>query len=198
VQRVADSFTWPFRASPARWLVGCACVIGLPILFIPLLGYSVAATRASEPPPWSISWRLLSDGFWTSLVISLTALPFVVAFLLLRPLRDGAVGVVIVAAALLLVWGLVALLFLPHAAAAFAASGRPADLFDFSASLRGVRADVATWNVVVAAIVSGWAIGLACVALLCVGIVPGVFYAILVSAHATAALRSEAPRSPTR
>lgn len=198
MQRIADAFTWPFHAPPARWLVGCTCVIGLPILFIPLLGYSIAATRASEPPPWSISRRLLSDGFWTALVIALTALPFAVAFLLLRPLRDGAVGAVVVLAALLLVWGFVALLFLPHATAAFAASGRPADLFDFAASLRQVRAHVATWNVVVAAIVSGWAIGLACVALLCVGIVPGVFYAILVSAHAAAALHPEGEDQPAR
>lgn len=193
MERIAGSFAWPFHAPLRRWAVGCLCVVGLPILFVPLLGYAIAATRAVEPPPWTLRWRLITDGLWTSLVIALTAWPFVVAFLVLRPLRQGPVGAVLIVAVLLLVWGLVALLFLPHATAAFAASGRPADLFDFTAAFRQVSADFATWNVVVAAIVSGWAIGLACVAVLCVGVVPGIFYAILVSAHATAALRGENP-----
>ena len=191
MQRVAGSFAWPFQAPVSRWLPGILCVLLLPVLFIPLLGYAIAATRSEEPPPWALTWRLVTDGLWTALVIALTALPFVLAFLLLRPLRDGVVGAVAIVFALLLAWGLVALLFLPHATAAFAAGGRPADLFDFAASVRRVRADFATWNVVVAAIVSGWAIGLACAALLCAGVVPGVFYAILVSAHATSALRGE-------
>ncbi len=89
---------------------------------------------------------------------------------------------------LALPWGLVALLVLPHATASFAASGRPGDLFNFAAAVRGVRRDFARWNIVAAALVTGWAIGLACAGLLCVGIVAGVFYAILVSAHATASL----------
>jgi hypothetical protein len=55
--------------------------------------------------------------------------------------------------------------------------------------VRGVRRDFATWNIAAAAIVTGWAAGLACAGLLCVGLVPGVFYAILVSAHAAAALQ---------
>jgi uncharacterized paraquat-inducible protein A len=94
------------------------------------------------------------------------------------------------AAALLLAlpWGLAMLLLMPHTVARFAASGSPRDLFDYPASLRGVRRDFAIWNVVAAAIVTAWALGLACVALFCVGLAPGVFYAILVSAHATASL----------
>ena len=193
MNRVADSFAWPLRAPLSRWLPGVVCVLLLPVLFVPLLGYAIAATRAREgkPPPWVISWQLLSDGLWTALGISLTAIPFVVIFLLVRPLRGGPVETVVTLFVLLLVWGLVALLFLPHATVAFASTGRPVDLFNFVAAARRVRADFATWNVVVAAIVTGWAIGLACAALLCVGIVPGVFYAILVSAHATAALQRE-------
>jgi hypothetical protein len=61
-----------------------------------------------------------------------------------------------------------------------------------------VRRDFTTWNLAAAAMVTGWAIGLACVGLLCLGIVPGVFYAILVSAHASAALQNEAAVSPAR
>ena len=95
---------------------------------------------------------------------------------------------------LALPWGLLALLVLPHATATFAASGNPGDLFDLAAAVRGVRRDFATWNLAAAAIVTGWAIGLACAGLLCVGIVPGIFYAILVSAHAAAALHRPDPR----
>jgi len=174
-------------------MAGSICVLGLPLLFIPLLGYAIAATRSEEPPRWALTARLLSDGFWTALVITLTALPFGIAFLVLRPMRDGTVGAVGTIFALVLVWGLFVLLVLPHSTASFASSGDPRDLFDFAASARRVRADFATWNVVVAAIVSAWAIGLACAALLCVGVVPGIFYAILVSAHATSALGGKSP-----
>jgi hypothetical protein len=86
------------------------------------------------------------------------------------------------------------LLLMPHATNRFALSGRVIDVFDFPASIRGVARDFATWNVAAAAIVTAWAIGVACVGLLCVGIAPGMFYAILVSAHATAAL----PSAPAR
>src|SRR6267142_2078528 len=117
---VANSFSWPFRGDwKSRWLPGLVAVLLLPIAFIPLLGYAIAATRAAEtddaagPPSWKLSFRLLSDGFWT-------------------------------------------------------------------------------------AIVTGWALGLAAVGLLCVGLVPGVFYAILVSAHASAALHDKGANSPTR
>ena len=104
------------------------------------------------------------------------------------------------AAALLLAlpWGVVMLLLMPHATARYAATHRARDLFDFGSSLRGVRRDFATWNVTVAAIVTAWAIGLACAALFCVGVVPGVFYAILVSAHATAELSPQDSNQPAR
>ena len=193
VHRVAGSFSWPFRAPLTRWLVGAVCVLLLPLLFVPLLGYAIAATRAAGrdegPPPWTISRRLFADGFWTALVVALTALPFALALTwLAQELRGGLIGTAIAVFVVLFFWGLVALFFLPHATTAFAASGRPVDMFNFAASARGVREDFATWNVVGAAIVSGWAVGLACAALLCVGVVPGIFYAILVSAHAAAAL----------
>ena len=194
---VAESFAWPFRhASPATWAIGILTVLLLPILFIPLLGYAIAATRAADqgatgPPDWRLSLRLLSDGFWTALVIVVTVLPFAIA---LNPLAAGLHWLhepyahVVAFFVLALFWGLVALLLLPHATAAFASSGEPRDLFNAAASVRGIRADFVTWNVVAAAIVTSWAIAVACVGLLCVGLVPGVFYAILVSAHAAATL----------
>ena len=206
---VAESFEWPFRhASASTWIAGLFTVLLLPILFIPLLGYSIAATRAAEqgaagPPAWHLDARLLSDGFWTSLAILITVLPFAVV---LNPLGTGLhflhepYAHVVAFFLLALLWGLVALLFFPHATAAFAASGAPRDLFDAVATWRGVRANFMTWNVVAAAIVTSWAVAIACVGLLCVGLVPGVFYAILVSAHAAAALnrQTSSQGSPAR
>jgi hypothetical protein len=200
VRLVAESFAWPFRGrwGPA-WSTGVFVVLFLPLLFIPLLGYAIAATRAAEidpssgPPPWRVTAGLLLDGVWTSSATLLTVAPFA---LVLNPLANllhsASLGEpyahVVALFALALPWGLIALLHMPHATAGFAASGDPRDLFDVRSSLRGVRRDFTTWNGVAAAIVTGWAIGLACVGLLCVGIVPGIFYAILVSAHAAAAL----------
>ncbi len=212
---VAASFAWPFRRDWwPKWLVGLAMVVLLPIGFIPLLGYAVSATRsaATDPgrglPPWSPSRRLLADGFWVAIAIALIAAPFALALGPLSALIDHAhpwhvtdPGLSRVYAALAagfilaLPWGIVMLLLMPHATNRFALSGRPVDLFDFPAALRGVARDFATWNLAAAAIVTAWALGVACIGLLCVGIVPGIFYAILVSAHATAALNST-PATP--
>ena len=202
---VADSFAWPFRGSRSTWALGIVSVLLLPVLFVPLLGYAVAATRTAEqdpaagPPPWRVSWRLLSDGLWSTLLIAITWLPFALVWNLLASTLTntfGSLGAPVIAALVLaLPWGLVALLIVPHATASFAASGRPGDLFSWSASFRALRGDPGTWNIVVAAIVTAWAVGIACVGALCVGIVPGIFYAILVSAHATAALHGPRPRS---
>src|SRR5205814_5798611 len=106
----------------------------------------------------------------------------------------------VVTAALFLAfpWGIVLLLLMPHATARFAATHRARDLFNFAASLRSVRREFANWNLVVAAIVTAWALGVACVGLFCVGIVPGIFYAILVSAHATASLHPEGADTSAR
>lgn len=198
---VAESFAWPFRhASASTWAIGIVAVLLLPVLFIPLLGYAVSATRSAEegadrPPHWRMSLRLLSDGFWTALVILITLLPFALA---LNPLAAALHGLrepyahVVTFFVLALLWGLLALLLLPHATAAFASSANPRDLFNVAASVRGIRADFVSWNVVAAAIVTSWAVAVACVGLLCVGIVPGVFYAILVSAHASATLHRQA------
>jgi hypothetical protein len=203
VKLVAESFAWPFRARPSTWALGFVLVLLLPLLFVPLLGYAIAATRSAEldptagPPPLRISLPMLWSGGWTVLAIAAVTAPFAI---LLNPaahlLNSAAVGFPYVFAALILAlpWGLLALLLLPHATAAFASSGNPRDLFDVGASLRGVRHDFVRWNLAAAAIVTGWAVGLASAGVLCVGIVPGVFYAILVSAHAAAALHDKSPR----
>ncbi|HKW70007.1 MAG TPA: DUF4013 domain-containing protein [Candidatus Dormibacteraeota bacterium] len=205
---VAESFAWPFRTrGRSSWALGLIAVLLLPLLFIPLLGYAVAATRAAEddpsagPPPWHLGLRLLSDGVWTSIAVLVMVLPFA---LLLNPLAgllrstslQEPYAHVVALFILALPWGVVALLHMPHATARFAAGGRPSDLIDVRASLRGVRQDFVTWNVAAAAIVTGWAVGLACVGLVCVGIVPGIFYAILVSAHASATLHHPDSRPP--
>jgi uncharacterized protein DUF4013 len=211
---VADSFAWPFRGRwRSSWAVGLPAVLLSPLLFIPLLGYAVEATRAAEqdpsqgPPPWRLSDRLIADGVWLMFAIAITEVPYV----LFRPLTGAlraarvwqsndsllsSVHVYVVAFFVLaLPWGILALLFLPHATARFAASGRARDMFDFIASIRGVRRDFAVWNVAVAAIVTAWAVGLACAGLFCIGLVPGIYYAILVSAHASATLKPANPSS---
>jgi hypothetical protein len=196
VRLIAESFAWPLRARPSTWAWGLIMVLLLPVLFVPLLGYAIAATRAAEagqterPPRMLISRRLLSDGFWTSVAIALSLAPFAFAFWGFTHVAGG-IGLVVVFFLLALPWGIVSLLWLPHATASFAATARFGDLFDVPAALRDVRGDFVTWNVAAAAIVTAWAIGVACAGLLCVGIVPGVFYAILVSAHAAAALHRE-------
>jgi hypothetical protein len=188
-------------------LVGSLLVLLLPVAFIPLLGYAIAATRAAEaaggPPPLRLSVRLVTDGFWTATVLLLLSAPFLLVFDPLAGAIGGAhpwqvtdrtlsqvYGGIAAAFVLALPWGLVLLLFMPHGTSRFAASGRARDLVDFPATLREVRRDFPAWNVVAAAMVTAWVAALACIGLLCVGLAPGAFYAILVSAHASASLRS--------
>jgi hypothetical protein len=214
---VAASFAWPFRGEwRSRWAIGVIAVLLLPLAFIPLLGYAVASTRAAAidakagPPPWALSGRLVTDGFWTALGVLLVTAPFAIALNPLsgviaqahlwhigdRPLSNLYANIA-AGFILALPWGLLMLLLMPHATMRFATSGNPLDLFDFGAAVRGVGHDFATWNIAAAAIVTAWAIGLAGAGLLCVGVLPGVFYAILVSAHAAAALHSKAANPPT-
>ena len=209
---VAASFAWPFRGAwGLRFAIGTLAVLLLPIMFIPLLGYAVAATRraqddpAQPPPPWTLSASLITEGFWTAVVLLLLSAPFVVA---LNPLADAIGGahpwpgsyaqsqvIAHVEAALLLAlpWGLLLLILMTHGTSRFAATRRPGDLFDFRTTLRELKRDFPAWNLVAAAIVTAWVIAVACVGLLCVGIFPGVFYAILVSAYASATLHPPGP-----
>jgi hypothetical protein len=216
VNLVAASFAWPFHGPwRSRWAIGVVAVLLLPIAFIPLLGYAIAATRSASrdprpgPPPWVVSARLLADGLWTTLAIALLTAPFALALNPLSALIERAhlwrvsdqalshfYAVIAAGFILALPWGIVLLLVMPHATVRFATSGKARDLFDFPAAVRGIGRDFATWNLAAAAIVTAWALGLACLGLLCVGVLPGIFYAILVSAHASAALHSQAANPP--
>ena len=210
MHRVAGSFSWPFRGPwQSRFAVGSFLVLLLPIAFVPLLGYAIAASRAAQtdgslgPPPIRLSARLFVDGFWTAVVLIIATAPFALA---LNPLAaaihgghlvpssdaslSDAYAYVAATSLLALPLGLVLLLLMPHATSRFAATGRPADLFNVPKTLNAVARDFPSWNVAAAAIVTGWALGVACVGLFCVGVLPGVFYAILVSAHASATLQA--------
>lgn len=194
---VAASFRWPFQGAwLPRLAIGTLVVLFLPITFIPLLGYAIAATGCAQddpaqpPPPWRLSARLVTDGFWTAVVLVLLSAPFAVA---LNPLANtihlSETYAHIVAALLLaLPWGLLLLILMPHGTSRFAATGRPMDLFDFPTTVREVKRDFPAWNLVAAAIVTAWIVAVACVGLLCVGLFPGILYAILVSAYACATL----------
>jgi hypothetical protein len=207
VKLVAASFRWPFQGAwLPRFAIGTLVVLFLPVTFIPLLGYAIGATRRAQddstqpPPAWRLSARLVTDGFWTAVVILVLSAPFIVA---LAPLASAIGGArlwlasyvqpeayahIVAALLLALPWGLLLLLLMPHRTSRFAATGRPRDLFDFTAGLRELKRDFPTWNLVAAAIVTAWVIAVACVGLLCVGLFPGIFYAILVSAYASATL----------
>ena len=208
MDRVAAGFGFPFRRGAARaWLVGLPLLILLPIGLLPLLGYSVAVVRSADadpdagPPPWRPLSRLLRDGLWLALVLTLLSTPFaILAWALAGPVssalagsvRDGflrsSLGAVLAAAVAALPWGILLLVLMPPATARFARSGRARDLVDVPAAWRLLRRAFPTWNLVVVAIVTAWAIGLAGLGLAIVGVIPGVLYALLVSSHATAAL----------
>ena len=191
-------------------------VLLLPVTFVLVLGYAVECVRASDlapangPPGWGALGRIARSGAWMSIAVGVLTLPFAFGALLLTsalhvPALWGSSGTLLdvesfTAAALItaLPWGLLLLVLMPHATARYAGTERASDLFDFAASIRSVRREFGAWNLAIATIVTAWAIGLACSALVCIGLVPGVFYAILVSAHATATLHPEGADSSTR
>jgi hypothetical protein len=201
MRRVAESFTWPFRGQwRAPWIVGIVLVLFLPLTFIPVLGYAIEAIRAAArdpaqgPPAWRWSTRLFWEGAWTALAIVIITMPFAIAYaLILGSMRfqDSGTGPLIAKALILiglaLPWGCLLLVHMPHSSARLAETGHWSDIFDFAGALRSVARNFAAWNATAAATVTGWAIGFACAGMLCVGVVPGAFYAILVSAHAAAA-----------
>jgi len=208
LNHVAGAFGYPFRKGAAgAWAVGLPLVLLLPVTFLLVLGYWVAAVRASAtdpeagPPPWRQLGQILRDGFWISLVLALLTLPFALALPALVTAYTGltarlesdaflyrSYALVLAVATLALPWGILLLVLLPAATIRYARSNAARDLFDFPAAIGLVRRRFAVWNLVGVAVVTAWAVGLAGLGLLCVGIVPGVFFAMLVSAHATAAL----------
>jgi len=207
MDRVAGSFSFPFRRGAGRaWLIGIPLLLLLPLGVVPLLGYAVAVVRSAAadpdagPPPWRPLPRLLVEGLLVALLIAVLTAPFAVlasvlsapAGLLFRGVADpflrGGLAVVIAGAVAALPWGILLLVLMPPATARFARSGAPADLVDLPAAVRTVRRRFPAWNLVVVAVVTAWAIGLAGLGLALVGVVPGILYAIPVSAHAPASL----------
>ena len=207
MDRVAGSFAFPFRPGAGRaWLVGIPLVLLLPLGVIPLLGYAVAVVRSAAvdpeagPPPWRPLPRLLVEGLLVALLILVLTAPFaVLAAALAAPagqllggvgdpfLRSG-LALVIAGAVAALPWGILLLVLMPPATARFARSGASADLLNLPSAVRTVRRRFPAWNLVVVAIVTAWAVGLCGLGLALLGVVPGILYAMLVSAHATASL----------
>jgi len=208
MDRIAGAFGFPFRPGAARiWLIGIPLVVLLPFGLVPLLGYSVAVVRSAAddpeagPPPWGPWSRLLRDGSAVALVLAVLTAPFAAGAALLAPwiaaglatqstdafVRSG-LSLVFASAAAALPWGILLLVLMPPATARFARTGSLADLFDPRPALATIRRRFPTWNLAVVAIVTSWAIGLCGLGLALLGVVPGIFYAMLVSAHATATL----------
>jgi len=205
---VVESFVFPFRRGGrgARWLVGVVMVALLPVSFLFLFGYAVACVRsaaadpAAPPPAWRVRGRTLFDGAWSALQAAAITLPFAAAAWWLagalggvwHPTGDRALDAELVWIAALtlaaLPWGLLMLLAVPPTLARFAVSGRPADLVAVRAAIGCVRERYVAWNLVLVAITTSWVLAAASLALAGVGVVAGAFYAILVSAHACAAL----------
>ena len=209
----ARAFGFPFRPGwGGSWAGGIACLLLLPLAFPLLFGYVVGAVRsasddpAAGPPQWRLSARLVTDGLWSSAQFVVLAAPFGVAawagssLLMGRwspaadPFLNRGLTLVIAGFLAALGWGVVSLIVVPPSLARFAASGRPADLADVVSAVRLVRSRFADWNLAVVVIVTGWIVAVASGALLC-GVIAGLFYAILVSAHACSAL---APGPPPR
>src|SRR4029077_9361784 len=87
---IGGSFAWPFRGGwQKKWAIGLVVVLLLPLTFILLLGYAVAATRAAAgagsegPPQWHGMRRLLSDGLSVGVAIALLTVPFALVAALL-------------------------------------------------------------------------------------------------------------------
>jgi hypothetical protein len=208
---IADTFMYPFRPGWRRaWPLGVLFVAIWPLAFIPLLGYAVAAVRSAAadpdagPPAWRWNARLISDGAWTALALALISAPFLLLWWPLSGFLDAlmkrfhigpvdpvlvrAIAVDVAGALVLLPWIGLLLVLMPLATARFALTGRPSELFDYRAGVADVRSRPGDWNLAVAAIVTAWILGLAATGVVCVGLLPGVFYAILVSSDATATL----------
>jgi hypothetical protein len=207
MDRVAGSFGFPFRRGAGKaWLIGIPLLVLLPLGLVPLLGYAVAVVRSAAadpeagPPPWRPFPRLLAEGLFVAVVIAVLTAPFAIlaaaltvpAGRLLASIGDaflrGGLALVIAGAVAALPWGILLLMLMPPATARFARSGLYTDLVDVPAAIRTVRQRFPAWNLAVVAIVTAWAIGLSGVGLALVGVVPGILYAMLVSAHATASL----------
>ena len=206
---VAQSLVYPFRRGAlGAWLAGIPLLLFFPVTFVVVLGYAVRAIReaardpAAPPPSFHLDRRLFRDGLVATLLLALVAVPYayltgLVAGPIDTRMPSGVDPLIARAESLLLggflvaiPWGTLVLVAGPPALAVFAVSGRARDLFDLRGSAGFVRHHFMAWNLATVAIVTAWILALAGAGLLCVGFLPGAFYAILVSAHATASLVS--------
>jgi len=207
-RHVVGSFLYPFRGSGrvARWLVGMGLVALLPLTFPAVFGYAVACARtaardpAAPPPRWRIRPALLGDGVLAGAQAAAVTAPFALLAWLLGAqltriwhptgdaLLDSGLAWIVVVTAVALPWGVLMLVVVPPTLASFAVTGRPADLARLPLVLVCVRDRYAVWNLVLVGITTSWGLAAVGLAVAGVGVVPGAFYAILVSAHACSAL----------
>jgi hypothetical protein len=196
-RHVIASFLYPFRGDVRlrRWLVGVCLVALLPLTFPVVFGYAVDCVRsaacdpAAAPPPWRLRLR---DGAWAALQAAVLTAPFALLAWLLETLVstlvNPALAWIVAVTAAALPWGVVMLVVVPPTLASFAVTGRPADLARVGLVVACVRERYTDWNLVLVGITTSWALAAVGLAVAGVGVVPGAFYAILVSAHACSAL----------
>jgi hypothetical protein len=207
-RHVIGSFLYPFREGGrlSRWLIGSCLVLLLPVTFPAVFGYAVACIRnaardpAAPPPSWRIRSRALRDGSWAALQAALVTAPFAflawLLFLLVSrtwhptsgAFLNSALAWIVALTVAALPWGVLMLVVVPPTLASFAVSGRAADLARLRLVVSCVRDGYADWNLVLVGITTSWALAAVGLAVVGVGVVPGAFYAILVSAHACSAL----------
>jgi hypothetical protein len=206
--RAVAPFVFPFRPGgrASRWLIGSLLMALLPVSFVIVFGYAVACVRTAAadpfaaPPPWRPGVRLLSDGAWSAVQVAVLTAPFALAAWLAADVLarvwhpaghavfDRAYALIVTGVLAALPWGISMLVLVPPTLTRFALSGRARALADVRWALSCVRWRYAEWNLAVVAITTGWLLGLVCVVGFGFAVVPGAFYAILVSAHACAAL----------
>ena len=204
---------YPFRAGARGPVLRLALLpILLPFTFPLVLGYGLDAVEASvasadaPPPAFAPNWRMVRRGSLAAFGFLVLSAPFIAGVIVVaEALRAAhrytdtgfaaldAFQVHGYAAALVAFpWGAVMLLVLLPNLAVFARSGRLRDLVNPAAAGRRVRRHFVAWNVAGVATVTAWALAVASTLACGAGGLLGFAYAILVTAHAAAAIEAEA------